>query len=86
MNSFATANPSTVRAEINRGIQAARAQRDIERVEAAVADMPRRRASQLRAQRLDEHMAEYEDCRWALLGFGVAIGASVMLIALAVIF
>jgi hypothetical protein len=85
-SSFSTAHPATIRAEINRGIAAARAQQAVRRVEAAVMDTPRRTASRFRAGRLAEYRMEYEDCRWALLGFGVAIGASVMLIAVAVIF
>lgn len=81
---FSGAAPATVRAEINRGIAAARAQRAAQRVEEAVRDIPRRRASQLRADRLDEYRIEYETRAWGWLALGVAIGASVMLIALAV--
>lgn len=80
-SSFSTASPATVRAEINRGIAAARAQQAVRRVEAAVMDTPRRTASRFRAERLAEYRIEYETRAWGWLALGVAIGATAMFLA-----
>lgn len=79
--SFATARPATVRAQIDRGVCAARAQQAARRVEAAVRDMHRRTAGRLRAQRLEEYATEYESHAWGWMVVGVAIGATIMFLA-----
>ena len=69
------------RAEINRGIAAGRAYHDVRRVDAAVADLPRRAAARFRAERLAEYWAEYETRAWGYVALGMALGAAITGIA-----
>jgi len=84
MTGFASAAPATVRAQINRGIAAARARQAANRVDTAVRDMPRRTANRFRAERLAEYRAEYESRAWGYVALGVAIGAVAVGIAVGV--
>lgn len=85
MNSFSTTPPMQIRREINRGIQQARTQRSLKRVEAAIRAVPDKSVGYLRAKRLEEFETEYETHTLGYFVLGMVCGASILTIILGLV-